>query len=80
MIITEQTIPFCIDALTVRVSEEFAKINGISNTKALQVFMATKTYDLLIDPQSYLYLETMEYILDMIDAEFSEDWDRWFKI
>ena len=80
MIITEQTIPFCIDAHTVRISEEYAKTNGISNTEALRVFMSTKTYELLIDPKSFLYLESMEYILDMLDAEFSEDWDRWFKI
>ena len=80
MTITEHTVPFCIDALTVRVSEEYAKVNEISNTEALQVFMSTKTYELLIDPGSYLYLESMEYILDMLDAEFSEDWDRWFEI
>ena len=80
MTITEKTIPFCIDALTVRVSEEYAKANKISNTAALQTFMSTNTYELLIDPKSYLYLESMEYVLDMLDAEFSEDWDRWFEI
>ena len=80
MTITEHTVPFCIDALTVRISEEYAKTNGISNTEALRIFMSTKTYELLIDPKSYLYLESMEYILDMLDAEFCEDWDRWFEI
>ena len=80
MMITEHTVPFCIDALTVRISEEYARMNGISNTEALRVFMATKTYELLIDPESYLYLESMEYIFEMLDAEFSEDWDRWYEI
>ena len=80
MAITEHTVPFCIDALTVRVSEEYARTKNMSNTDALRFFMSTKTYELLIDPKSYLYLESMEYVLDMLDAEFSEDWDRWFEI
>ena len=80
MTITEHTVPFCIDALTARVSEEYAKTNSMSNTDALRFFMSTKTYELLIDPKSYLYLESLEYVLDMLDAELSEDWERWFKI
>ena len=80
MIITEHTVPFCIDSLAARTSEQYAKANGISNTDALRSFMSTKTYELLIDPKSFLYLESMEYVLDMLDAELSEDWDRWFEI
>ena len=80
MIITEHTVPFCINAHTVRISGEYAKKNALSNTDALRFFMSTKTYDLLIDPGSYLYLESPEYILDMLDAELSEDWDRWLEI
>jgi len=80
MTITEHTVPFCINALTVRVSEEYAKTNKMSNTDALRFFMSTKTYELLIDPKSYLYLESLEYVLDMLDAELSEDWERWYKI
>jgi hypothetical protein len=80
MTITEHTIPFCIDAHTVRVAEEYAKTSGMSNTDALRFFMSTKTYELLINPESYLYLESKEYILDMLDAELSEDWDRWLEI
>jgi hypothetical protein len=80
MTITEYTVPFCIDALTARVSEEYAKSNNISNTDALRFFIATTTYDLLIDPDSYLYLESMEYVLDMLDAELTGDWERWMEI
>jgi hypothetical protein len=80
MTITEYTVPFCIDALTVRVSEEYAKSNNISNTDALRFFMATKTYDLLMESDSYLYLESAEYVLDMLDAELSGDWERWMEI
>ena len=80
MTITEHTIPFCIDAHTVRVAQEYAKLNGMSNTDALRFFISTKTFELLINQKSYLYLESLEYILDMLDAELSEDWDRWYKI
>ena len=80
MIITEHTVPFCIDALTVRVAEEYAKANNMPNTDSLRFFMSTKTYELLIDPKSYLYLESLEYILDMLDAELKADWDRWYEI
>ena len=80
MVVTEYTVPFCIDALTVRISEEYAKMKDISNTEALRFFMSTKTYELLADPKSYLYLESMEYNLDMLDAELSGDWDRWYQI
>jgi hypothetical protein len=80
MTVTEHTVPFCIDSLTVRVSEEYAKSKNISNTGALRFFMATKTDDLLIDPDSYLYLESAEYVLDMLDAELSGDWERWMEI
>jgi hypothetical protein len=80
MTITEQTIPFCIDSLTARTAEKYAEDNHTSNTEALQFFMTTKTYDLLADPKSYLYLESLEYILDMLDAEQKGDWDRWMEI
>jgi len=80
MTITEHTIPFCIDALSVRVAQQYAKSNGLSHTDALRFFISTKTFELLINQKSYLYLESLEYILDMLDAELSEDWDRWYKI
>ena len=80
MIVTEHTVPFCINALTVRVSEEYAKTNGMSNTDALRFFMSTKTYELLLDPKSYLYLESMEYVLDMLDAEMCGDIERWLEV
>ena len=80
MTITSHTIPFCIDTHTVRVAQEYAKSSGVSNTDALRFFMSTKTYELLINQKSYLYLESLEYILDMLDAELTEDWERWLEI
>jgi len=79
MTITEQTVPFCIDALTVRTAEKYAESRNIDNTEALRFFMSTKTYDLLVDPKSFLYLESLEYVLDMLDAELKGDWERWME-
>jgi len=39
--------------------------------------MKTKTYALLFDEHSLLYLESAEYIFDMLQAEQRGDWERW---
>jgi hypothetical protein len=77
---TQKTIQFCIDTVTARVAEMFAAEKGMLHTEALRFFMATKTFDLLIEPKSYLFLESAEYTLDMLDAEIKSDWDRWLLI
>ena len=51
--------------------------DDITPTDAIRKLMATQTYDLLLDPESYLHLESAEYILDMLDAEQRIDWNRW---
>ncbi|MDR1410563.1 MAG: hypothetical protein LBJ12_09980 [Oscillospiraceae bacterium] len=70
-------IQLCIDALAADAGDMFAKENGLSTTEALQQFMQTKTYALLFDEQSLLYLESAEYVFDMLKAEQSGDWQRW---
>ncbi|GHV51088.1 hypothetical protein FACS1894216_04430 [Synergistales bacterium] len=70
-------IQLCIDALAADVSDIFAKENDLSTTEALPQFMQTKTYALLFDEQLLLYLESAEYIYDMLKAEQSGDWQRW---
>jgi hypothetical protein len=77
MKITAKSIQFCIDSLTAMVAEKYAKKNKISATDALRIFIATKTYELLINAKSYLYLETAEYILDMWKDERNGNWERW---
>ena len=42
--------------------------------------MTTKTYELLANPKSYLYLEAAPYVEDMLDAELSGDWERWMEV
>jgi hypothetical protein len=44
------------------------------------MFMATKTYELLTKPESYLYLEPAPYVEDMLDAELSGDWESWLEV
>ena len=73
----EQKIHLCIDALTADVADKIAEETGITITAALQDFMKTKTYALLFDDNSLLYLESAEYIYDMLGAEQRGDWEYW---
>ncbi|MCL2814269.1 MAG: hypothetical protein FWD23_06690 [Oscillospiraceae bacterium] len=73
----EQKIRLCIDALTADVADKFAQESNTDITAALQEFMKTKTYSLLFDEHSLLYLESAEYIFDMLQAEQYGDWKRW---
>jgi len=49
-------------------------------TDAMRLFMATKTYELLTNPKSYLYLEAAPYVEDMLNAELSGDWKSWMEV
>jgi hypothetical protein len=73
----EQKIQICIDALTADVADKYARESKMSTTSALQAFMNTKTYALLFDENSLLYLESAEYVYDMLQAEQRGDWERW---
>ena len=73
----EQKIHLCIDALTADVADMLAKESSITITVALQEFMKTKTYELLFEDQSLLYLESAEYVFDMLKAEQRGDWAHW---
>lgn len=67
----------CIDALTADAADMLARESSISITEALQAFMKTKTYELLFNEHSLLYLESAEYVFDMLQAEQRGDWERW---
>ena len=73
----KQKIQFCIDALAADVADKLTQESNTDITIALQEFMKTKTYALLFDENSLLYLETAEYIFDMLQAEQRGDWERW---
>ena len=80
MKLTKKSIQFCIDTVAARVAQKIAEEKGISHTEALRFFMASQTFNLLIEPKSYLFLESAEYTLDMLDAEIKGDLDRWLEI
>ena len=80
MKLTKKSIQFCIDSVTALVVQKFAKEKRLTNTEALRFFMASKTFNLLIEPKSYLFLESPEYTFDMLDAEIKGDWDRWLEL
>ena len=74
---SEQKIHLCIDALAADTADKLAQESSITITAALQEFMKTKTYELLFDEHSLLYLESAEYIFDMFQAEQRGDWEHW---
>jgi hypothetical protein len=74
-----KSIELCQDILATRVAQMIATNENITPTEALRKLMATETYGLLIDPESYLHFESAEYILYMYDAEQHSDWNRWLE-
>ena len=80
MATTAQSIDFCIDVLSAQIAEAIAKKNGIPQKDAVKQFMSTKTYSLLIDKESLLYLESVEYVLDMLESEEAGNWDKWLEV
>jgi hypothetical protein len=76
----ESSAVFITDLLVTNVVDELSKRRGSSPTDTLRELMKTKTYTLLINPESYLYLESPTYVLDMIDAEQQGDWERWLEV
>ena len=77
---TKESIQFAIDTLTTEVTQKYASDNEISGTEALRFFMKTDTYKLLANAESFLYLESIEYVLDMLDAEIHHVMVRWLEV
>jgi hypothetical protein len=73
----DKGIEICQDIVATRASEMISEREGVGMTEAIRMLMATKTYALLLDPRSYLYLESAEYVLDMFLAELRGDWEYW---
>jgi hypothetical protein len=76
----ESTISFIIKVLTANVAEELAALSGKTTTAALRDFMATKTFNVLVKPNSLLYRESPAYVVDMVEAEMAGDWQRWLEV
>ena len=76
----DNTCQALIDLHVVKLTETLAEREGKATTDCVRELMESKTYELLADPESFLCLESPAYILDMLDAERSGDWDRWLEV
>jgi hypothetical protein len=75
-----QAMEFVADVTAAEVARRYAEQKGVPTTEGVRDFMATKTYSLLMNPKSYLSLESVEYVVDMLDAELRGDNERWLEI
>jgi hypothetical protein len=80
MTLPSAMVNYCQDVLAARVVDLLVNREGLSPTEALRGFMSSETYELLLDPESYLHLESAEYVLDMMKAEQSGDIERWLEV
>ncbi|MCL1853430.1 MAG: hypothetical protein FWF88_10460 [Peptococcaceae bacterium] len=78
--VNDNIIEICIESIAAQVVDDYAEKQGIPVTDAMRLFMATKTYELLTNPKSFLYLEAAPYVEDMLNAELSGDWESWMEV
>ena len=78
--INDNIIEVCIESITAQVTDSYATKRNVSVIEAMRLFITTKTYELLSNPNSYLYLESAPYVEDMLDAELSGDWESWMEL
>ena len=78
--VNDNVIDVCIESIAAQVADAYADNQKIPVTDAMRMFMTTKTYELLTNPKSYLYLESAAYVEDMLNAELSGDWESWMEV
>ena len=78
--VNDNVIEICIESIAAQVADAYAEKQNIAVTDAMRLFMTTKTYELLTNPKSYLYLEPAAYVEDMLNAELSGDWESWMEV
>ena len=78
--VNDNVVEICIESLVAQVVDTYAEKQDVSVTDAMRLFMTTKTYELLTNPKSYLYLEAAPYVEDMLNAELSGDWESWMEV
>ena len=78
--VNDNVVEVCIESIAAQVADAYGEKQNISVTDAMRMFMATKTYELLANPKSYLYLEAATYVEDMLSAELSDDWESWMEV
>jgi hypothetical protein len=78
--VNDNIVEVCIESIAAQVVDSYAEKQNIPVTDAMRLFMATKTYELLANPKSYLYLEAAPYVEDMLNAELFGDWESWMEV
>ena len=78
--VNDSVVEVCIESIAAQVADAYAEKQKIFLSDAMRLFMTTKTYELLTNPKSYLYLEAAPYVEDMLNAELSGDWERWMEV
>ena len=78
--VNDNVVEVCIESIAAQVADAYAETQNIPVTDAMRLFMTTKTYELLTNPKSYLYLEAAPYVEDMLNAELSGDWESWMEV
>jgi len=78
--VNDSVVEICIESIAAQVADAYADKQKIAVTDAMRLFMTTKTYELLTNPKSYLYLEAATYVEDMLYAELSDDWESWMEV
>jgi hypothetical protein len=79
-VINDNIVEVCIESIAAQVTDAYAEKQNIPVTEAMHLFMTTKTYELLTNPKSFLYLEAAPYVEDMLNAELSDDWESWMEV
>ena len=54
--VNDNVIEVCIESIAAQVADAYAEKQEIPVTDAMRMFMTTKTYELLTNPKSYLFL------------------------
>ena len=78
--VNDNVVEVCIESIAAQVADAYAEKQKIPVTDAMRMFITTKTYELLANPKSYLYLESAPYVEDMLNAELSDDWESWMEV
>ena len=80
MRVTKQRIEAAKQQITIDVVRYLCSKHNISTEAALRMFIATKTYALLQIDSARLWIETHEYVINMLECEFNNDVEGWLSI
>lgn len=66
--------------IAVFIVQRFAEKNKCSQEEALLTIMKTKTYAGLMDPETGIFLESRECVLDMAESELAGDYSKFLAV